>query len=472
MLHWGVKQGDVYLAYAAKEIPLGRIYLNSKNPRHNPIDDEKDIIAHLSKEEKAVDLALSIARLGDINPLENVGVVQEGAGRAARYIAWEGNRRICALKMLRDPTLAPSLRDTNRIKRAIERADFTVPRKILAVVFDTSEEMMIWLEILHANHPMSRSGWSTRAQEKLLGEGAKYPVATAIYDLIDRLGYLTQAQLKKKFFVIERYTSIAKFRELFALEVVNDGVATRRSAEDFRSILHIFARDMVSKDKTINTRQNAPEIEPYADELISRANITATLGSPILLEEIEDDDTTQGPSGTGGSSSKQQSGSGTTNASSGSQAGKSDRKPSSKKKIDKSEALYDLIVERSQKLEAFYTSICKISAVEHPLVLYVAVWSFLESFASATSRRGESKFIQYFGKTRRANLGFKGGKEKEIGLALDRISQYGNLTKHSGVAGSFTGQQLINDMAVITPLLIAEMKVADKKPDEDGTDGA
>ena len=458
------------MAYESKEIPLGRIYLNSENPRHDPINDEKDIIAHLCKEEKAVELAIDIAKEGQINPLENIGVVQEGTGRAARYIAWEGNRRICALKMLRDPHKAPSPRDTKKIERAIERENFATPPKVRAIVFDTSEEMEGWLDRLHTDHPLSRSAWSARAKERARGEKAKYPIATAMFDLIDKLEYLTPSQLKNKFFVIERYTSIAKFREALALDIVDGNVITRRSIKDFRKMLQIFARDMVSKDRKINTRQNAPEIEPYADELIRRADIAAPLGVPVRLDEIEEDDADQGSSGAG-SSSKPQTGSGSTTTGGSSKTGSGGRKPSAKKKIEKSQELYDLIAQRSQKLEAFYTSICNVSAVEHPLVMYVAAWSFLESFASLAANKS-TKFIQYFHKSRRAKLGFKGMEDKEIGLALTRISDRGNLTKHSAVAASFEGKQLINDMAVLTPLLIAEIKASSTNPDEDESDGA
>ncbi|MCU7846467.1 MAG: hypothetical protein KZQ89_00420 [Candidatus Thiodiazotropha sp. (ex Lucinoma kastoroae)] len=80
------------------------IYLDSQNPRHEPIEDQEKIIAHLINKEKVKSLARDIAQYG-LSPLESFAVVKDAADN---YIAVEGNRRLCAATLLNDPELAPS----------------------------------------------------------------------------------------------------------------------------------------------------------------------------------------------------------------------------------------------------------------------------------------------------------------------------------------------------------------------------
>jgi hypothetical protein len=59
---------------------------------------------------------------------------------------------------------------------------------------------------------------------------------------------------------------------------------------------------------------------------------------------------------------------------------------------------------------------------------------------------------------------FGRGKAGPIREALTRIQRNGNATKHHGIAASFDGQQLSNDLATITPLLIKTVEtIAAKK---------
>ncbi|WP_052121861.1 ParB N-terminal domain-containing protein [Gallibacterium anatis] len=84
-----------------KTLSITRLYLDSKNPRHIPIENQKEIIAFLIENEKIKPLAKDIAEKGLINPLDLVGITEENK----KKIVLEGNRRICALKLLLNPLL-------------------------------------------------------------------------------------------------------------------------------------------------------------------------------------------------------------------------------------------------------------------------------------------------------------------------------------------------------------------------------
>lgn len=81
------------------------IALDRDNPRINvePDDKESDIIRKLIKYEDVQDLAREIAKTG-LLPGERIITVQEGG----QWVVLEGNRRICACKLLLSPNLVPT----------------------------------------------------------------------------------------------------------------------------------------------------------------------------------------------------------------------------------------------------------------------------------------------------------------------------------------------------------------------------
>ncbi|HEY8906625.1 MAG TPA: hypothetical protein VIM63_11370 [Rhodoferax sp.] len=103
-------------------IKVGRIYLDPENPRHDPIGDQSEIIAHLPAHEDVRAIARSIARLGSTSPIELLALVEHPTARRA-YLTAEGNRRICALKLLADPDKAPTEKDKRYLYRLSSVAD-------------------------------------------------------------------------------------------------------------------------------------------------------------------------------------------------------------------------------------------------------------------------------------------------------------------------------------------------------------
>lgn len=79
------------------------LFLDPKNPRHIPIENQKEIISYLIENEKIKELAKDIAEKGMTNPLDLVGIITEDN----KKLVVEGNRRVCALKLLDKPSLAP-----------------------------------------------------------------------------------------------------------------------------------------------------------------------------------------------------------------------------------------------------------------------------------------------------------------------------------------------------------------------------
>ncbi len=107
---------------------------------------------------------------------------------------------------------------------------------------------------------------------------------------------------------------------------------------------------------------------------------------------------------------------------------------------------------RSNKLEALYYSICSIR-IEHAPLLTIGLWAFIESLCALAGKRENVDFVGFCSNERIAAYGIDKGKFA-VREALTRIQRNGNATKHHEIAASFDGQQLANDLATITPLLI------------------
>ena len=99
-----------------------------------PYKTEAEVIEYLCRHEQVYSLARDIAKIG-INPLEIFAVTpaDKKSGRNQSFIVAEGNRRMCALKLLADPDLAP----------AKYRKDFTKALRAIGEEFPKSPELSL-----------------------------------------------------------------------------------------------------------------------------------------------------------------------------------------------------------------------------------------------------------------------------------------------------------------------------------------
>ena len=115
--------------WPTKHLSVASLHLDSKNPRlgrETSSRAPREIIQHLFEHDKALEVALSIALRGYF-PNEPLLAIKEDT----RYVVVEGNRRLAALKALREPGLLEGSveRQVERLSRRINNAQAiaTVP---------------------------------------------------------------------------------------------------------------------------------------------------------------------------------------------------------------------------------------------------------------------------------------------------------------------------------------------------------
>ncbi|PMU33447.1 hypothetical protein C1Y12_29060, partial [Pseudomonas sp. FW305-47B] len=131
------------------------------------------------KEEAVYQLARDIAKHG-LNPLERFALIPrkgKGNGAATSYIMAEGNRRLCAIKLLADPELAPAEQ-----RKAFEKLaeKWTPITAVPGAEFADASDARIWIERMHGGEQggIGPRTWNAEQKERWSG-GAKNRSAQA-----------------------------------------------------------------------------------------------------------------------------------------------------------------------------------------------------------------------------------------------------------------------------------------------------
>jgi hypothetical protein len=114
-----------------KTLHITQLLLDPQNPRHDVIENQREIIKQLLETEKINNLARDISEQGSLSPLETVGVVPLD-DESDDYVVVEGNRRICACLLLNNPGLSPTDSVKQKFKKIKQGS--TIPSEINCIV--------------------------------------------------------------------------------------------------------------------------------------------------------------------------------------------------------------------------------------------------------------------------------------------------------------------------------------------------
>lgn len=412
-------------------VPLGRIFLNNENPRHEAVSAEASAIEKLCIKESVLELARDIVRHGT-NPLELVGLVPVEQRKTVKgsqtFIVAEGNRRICALKLLSDADLAPA-----NLRKPFEQLakSWQVSTNVSAVIFSTMKEARLWMERIH-NGPqggIGRKNWNADQKTRFDGD-SKNKVALSLLDYAEKLKILKPGERDRKLTTAQRFISNDVFRETLGVDQTDPEALNRtRPKAEFDVILRTFVLDLV-EGKQVHSRMNKKEIIDYARTLNGLTGITT---NRIEAEPLS----TEAPT-------------------------IRSKKPSAKapKKPDKvirvqyhdeiNQALRTL---GNNKLQSLYHSICTVELENHTPLICIGVWSFFETLTACAGRNDGTSFDSFLSKDRLTKYGITGNFQT-LRTAMTRILDYGNTTKHHPVATAFNGDQLNNDMNTLKDVIL------------------
>ncbi|MCK9246675.1 MAG: ParB N-terminal domain-containing protein [Anaerolineaceae bacterium] len=251
-----------------KELEVLDIYLDSINARHDPLPDQHKIIDFLVGKEKIKQLGKDIAENG-LSPIENIAVIESENGH---YIAIEGNRRLCALQLLNDPSKHPS--SAASFARWAEKSNF-VPSRIICTVFDSREEADVWIERKHQGEQdgIGPKNWNPKAKDRHYSrksaKGSRNALAVSLIDYAAEQGMLDKSYENRIITTAQRYLGNPYFRKTMGIVSSRSepGVKINCDFDQFDKALEVFITDLID-GKKVSSRTDAKAWEEYARELI------------------------------------------------------------------------------------------------------------------------------------------------------------------------------------------------------------
>lgn len=152
-------------------VEFNALHFDPVNPRGEPEPDEDKIRAELGSQDETAVLATHMAEHGQ-NPLDRLGVIDHPR-LPGHYVIREGNRRLCAMQLLRDPKRAPTVvRKT--FERLASRARRSIPDRVQAVKFHEKSKARVWMSVKHEG-PQGGLGtltWGPTQKARFNREGA------------------------------------------------------------------------------------------------------------------------------------------------------------------------------------------------------------------------------------------------------------------------------------------------------------
>ena len=267
-------------------ISLARLHLDPENPRHDPIQDEDKIIAHLMRTEKVQALAKSIVANGGISPLDAIGVV-EMADNLGHFIVAEGNRRTCALKVLGDPKKAPSTTAQKYFQSLAQR--FTLPQRFSVVVFPDKEAARPWMELRHLG-PQDGAGmksWNAVQKTRFTRGASPDTLALAVLERAEAAGWI-DAETRKKIGIttLTRYLGNPVVRTALGIGERGSLTFTHEPAEVDVALKKFVSDAIPRKDGTevpVNSRTKAADWKAYGRQLHTGGfSPTTALPGPVV----------------------------------------------------------------------------------------------------------------------------------------------------------------------------------------------
>jgi hypothetical protein len=411
-------------------IPVGRIFLLHSNPRHEPFETEGEAIAYLCEKEDVYPLARDIVKHG-LSPLERCGIFPaDKKPSGGSYFVAEGNRRICALKLLNDPELAPANLRKGFAKLA---QNWTPIKSVSAAKFEDYNSIRIWLDRTH-NGPqggIGRRPWNTEQKTRFDG-GNRQKAAQALLDYAEQEKMISPEERKGKLSTVHRFVTKDVFSETLGLDASNpDELARTRPKAEFDTILRRFMRDLIGK-KEVTSRMNKPQINAYARPLASLSGVTTARVSPEALGA-------EGPSEPAKPKTRR----------------KKPGKPEKARHVQYEEDIFQALRSYGNgKLESLYHSICTVELDPHTPLVSIGAWAFFESLTACAGRKDGTPFANFLPKSKLTAYGIS-GRTTALTEAINRIGGYGNTNKHHPVAATFNGDQLNNDMITLKEVILA-----------------
>ncbi len=283
----------------AKLLKIDSLDLDLENPRITRATDQRDAMQKILKEQgvKLVNLAESIADRG-LNPMDRLLVLR--SNREGRFIVVEGNRRILAMKLLKNPSLVTSLEIPDALKKRLLRAgqsfDSQIVEPIACFEVEDRPQANEWIRQRHTGEDEGRGvvRWVTIAKSRFRGRD---PALQALEFVLEYGGLSVdqQAQITEGKFpltTLDRLLSTPNVRKAIGFDIDNGKLTTELPAREALKPLKRIVLDLALKVKTVSDLKLKGQQEVYVANFktADRADLAQKSGTAQTIESITQKD--------------------------------------------------------------------------------------------------------------------------------------------------------------------------------------
>ncbi len=256
-------------------VRFNALHFDPKNPRGEFTDDEEAIRAAFGEDDRTLKLATHMAEHGQ-NPLDRIALIAHPR-LPGHYVVREGNRRLCAMQLLRDPQRAP----TPAIRKSYQQLAANgkpVPEMIDAVVFHAAPQAKVWMSVKHEGEQggLGTVPWGTDEKARFNEEGQtsatrpKNPNVQAVklLDYAVKHGLITADERKRiATTTVTRY--LPNMRAALGL-LNNEDCTTNADLDQFNAGLKAFFEEALptgdpSRQPRVHSRSSARERDSFAE---------------------------------------------------------------------------------------------------------------------------------------------------------------------------------------------------------------
>jgi hypothetical protein len=258
-------------------VSFSKLHFDPVNPRGKSEPDEEKIRDLFGSQPATLILATHMAENGQ-NPLDRIGII-EHPKLPGHFLIREGNRRLCAMQLLRDPERAP----TDATRKAFQKlasSGRSIPDEVQAVLFHEKPKARVWMSVKHEG-PQGGLGtiqWKAAEKTRFNREGTtgvtrpKNPnrQAEALLTYAVKEGLITPEERQLiALTTITRY--LPNVRTALALLNTEDCTTNARPAE-FNAALRRFLMDAKEPGTpgaraTVHSRSTSEQRTEYAETL-------------------------------------------------------------------------------------------------------------------------------------------------------------------------------------------------------------
>lgn len=278
-----------------KYIHVDDLLLDPLNPRHRLIEAQADLLTFFACQRETRRLAQDIMENGlvlAVSPIviKTPSIEKEESNLQASqsYTVLDGNRRIAAIKLLRNPEAARNRTAEEAFRKILQRNGGReyIPEEIDCLIVDTREEARIWIERLHtgAKGGIGQMPWSAVQQARF--DRVKYPLSRSFLRFLQRFDLISD---NYPISTLERILDSAK--NYMQYEIDEDGITFFYDEQELRKFGEkIFSHVEKGKDDTgnpIDSRalRTKEDVERYLERIGlprgNRDNATAPIKIPL-----------------------------------------------------------------------------------------------------------------------------------------------------------------------------------------------